>query len=152
MRPGMTDQLAGIRRILDEIIAPELRDGYPSQVLRGVVKNLAMLEGAWTRIAEFLEWDTAATASLLQEAKPYVDGELWHRITEVLDVAAHGSSSEDMERHDDELRELLVEAIRQLAERPEAAGVWQRIKEHLVERTHQYPFRMAIAAPTQAKR
>lgn len=147
----MTDQLSGIRRILDQIIAPELREGYPSQVLRGIVKNLAMLEGAWSRILPFLEWDTSATAALLEEAAPQVDGALGKRVTEAVGAELPSGSLEDLEQRNTELRGLLAEAIHQLAQRDETAGVRQRIKEHLVERTRRYPFRMAIAAPTSAK-
>lgn len=147
----MTDQLSGIRRILDQIIAPELREGYPSQVLRGIAKNLAMLEGAWSRILPFLEWDTTATAVLLEQAAPHVDDALAQRITEGVGQELPSGSLEDLEQRNTELRGLLAEAIHALAQREEAAAVRQRIKEHLVERTRRYPFRMAIAAPTSAK-
>ena len=150
MRPGMTDQLSGIRRILDEIIAPELREGYPSQVLRGIVKNLAMLEGAWSRILPFLEWDTTATAELLEEATPHLDAGLAQRISGTLAQDLPSGSLEDLEQRNTELRGLLAEAIHQLAQQDGGARV-QRIKEHLVQRTRRYPFRMAIAAPTSAK-
>lgn len=150
MRPGMTDQLSGIRRILDEIIAPELREGYPSQVLRGVVKNLAMLEGAWVRILPFLEWDIAATTALLQHAASHVDGELGGRITAMAGRELPSRSLDDLDHHSNELRGLLAEVIPQLAQHDDAAQL-QRIKEHLVERTGRYPFRMAIAAPTSVK-
>lgn len=151
MRPGMTDQLSGIRRILDEIIAPELREGYPSQVLRGVVKNLAMLEGAWVRILPFLEWDNAATAALLEGAVPHVEDALAERIREGLTQQSSSTSLEALEQRNVDLRGLLADAIHQLAHREEASGVQQRIKDHLMERTRSYPFRMAIAAPTSAK-
>ncbi len=151
MRPGMTDQLSGIRRILDEIIAPELREGYPSQVLRGIVKNLAMLEGAWVRILPFLEWDTTATAVLLDEARPQVDDDLAQRIADALGQELPSRSLQDLEQRNVELRGLLADAIHQLARREQGAGVHQRIKDHLLERTRRYPFRMAIAAPTSAK-
>lgn len=151
MRPGMTDQLSGIRRILDEIIAPELREGYPSQVLRGVVKNLAMLEGAWVRILPFLEWDTTGTAGLLTDAARHVDAGLAQRIGAAVVRELPSTSMEDLELRNVELRGLLAEAISQLAGDEQALEVRQRIKDHLLERTRRYPFRMAIAAPTSAK-
>jgi hypothetical protein len=147
----MTDQLTGIRRILEQIIAPELREGYPSQVLRGIVKNLAMLEGAWTRILPFLEWDTTATAALLDEAAPNLDGDLARRIGEKVRQELPSGSLEDLEQRNTELRGLLAEAIHQLAQQDGGAGL-ARIEEHLVERTRRYPFRMAVATPTGAKR
>jgi hypothetical protein len=151
MRPGMTDQLAGIRRILDEIIAPELREGYPSQVLRGIVKNLAMLEGAWVRILPFLEWDTEATVLLLEDAAPLVRGELREEIRAALQQGPSARSLEDLEERNTGLRSLLTAAIPQLAALEEGSEVLQRVKDHLLERTSRYPFRMAIAAPTSAK-
>jgi hypothetical protein len=147
----MTDQLSGIRRILDDIIAPELREGYPSQVLRGVVKNLAMLEGAWVHILPFLGWDTTATAALLEDAVPYVDDDLRQRITDAVKQELPSSSLEDLEQRNTELRGLLAETIHQVAQRDDASALRQRIKDHLVARTRRYPFRMAIAAPTSAK-
>jgi hypothetical protein len=147
----MTDQLSGIRRILDEIIAPELREGYPSQVLRGIVKNLAMLEGAWVHILPFLEWDTTATAALLHEAGSYVDSDMRQRIADAVKRELPSSSLEDLEQRNTELRGLLADSIHQLAQREDGAALLQRIKDHLVERTRRYPFRMAIAAPTSAK-
>ncbi len=152
MRPGMTDQLSGIRRILEEIIAPELREGYPSQVLRGVVKNLGMLEGAWVRILPFLEWDTPATASLLEEAAPHVDADLRQRITNALARDLAAGSLEELEERNTELRGLLADAVHQLAQQEDAAAVRGHIRDHFVERTRRYPFRMAIAAPTSAKK
>jgi hypothetical protein len=149
MRPGMNDQLAGVRRILEEIIAPELRPGYPSQVLRGVVKNLAMLEGAWASVAPFLEWDSEATASLLRDAAPHVDEELRRRIGETLEAGACDGSVEALEQRNETLRGLLAEAIPQLARHGDgAADAHERVKAHLRERTREYPFRMAVAAPT----
>jgi hypothetical protein len=151
VRPGMTDQLSGIRRILEEIIAPELREGYPSQVLRGIVKNLAMLEGAWVRILPFLEWDNPATAALLEEAAPHVDAGLRQRITESLVRGVHSGSLEELEQRNTELRGLLADAVHQLARQEDAAAVRRHIRDHFLERTRRYPFRMAIAAPTSAK-
>lgn len=150
MRPGMTDQLSGIRRILDEIIAPELREGYPSQVLRGVVKNLAMLEGAWGKILPFLEWDTSGTARLLEQAAPHLDAPLAGRVRDAVQRGLPSASLEDLERADTELRGLLVETIDALAQ-PDREDVRRAITAHLLERTRRYPFRMAIAAPTSDK-
>ena len=150
MRPGLTDQLAGIRRILDEIIAPELRPGYPSQVLRGIVKNLAMLEKAWPRVLPFLEWDTETTARLLADLAPFVDDALRSRIAEQVGRDTP-RTLEALERRDDELRGLLTEAIPRIEGRDDAADVRRRVTEHLVERMDRYPFHMAVAAPTKAK-
>jgi len=147
----MTDQLAGVRRILDEIIAPELREGYPSQILRGIIKNLEMLEGAWGCIVPFLEWDNDATASLLEDSAPLVSGDLREEIRVALGQGTSARSPEDLEAHNTCLRGLLAAAIPHMAGREDSFEVLRRIRDHLVERTSRYPFRMAIASPTRAK-
>ena len=152
MRPGVSDQLRGIRRILEDVIAPELRTGYPSQTLRGVVKNLAMLERAWSRVHPFLVWDTGETAKLLTEAVEFVDEGLSTRISRALsqEIADH-LSMEQLEERNALLRELLGEAIAGLADRPHTEELLSRIKDHFVERMDRYPFRMALARPTSDK-
>lgn len=150
MRPGVNDTLAGIRRILDDIIAPEVREGYPTQVLRGVVKNLAMLENAWGGVLPFLQWDNDATATLLPDVAEHVDAGLAFRIAHAAEHSTERLSATAMEERNTALRGLLAEAIPQLMRSDEAADVRRRITDHLVERMDRYPFRMAVAAPTRA--
>jgi len=147
----MSDQLAGIRRILEEIVAPELRPGYPTQMLRGVVKNLAMLESSWSSVLPFLQWDTEATAALLREAAPYVDEGLRARIAQAEQSEHEVLSVEVLDERNTELRGLLAEAIGQLMLREDASDLQARVKEHLVTRMSRYPFRMAVAAPTKKR-
>lgn len=150
MRPGVSDTLAGIRRILDDIIAPEVREGYPTQVLRGVVKNLAMLENAWVGVLPFLQWDNDATAALLDDAAEYVDAGLASRIAQSREHDTDLLSATAMEERNAALRGLLAEVIPQLMHRDHAADVQRRVTEHLIERMNRYPFSMAVAAPTRA--
>lgn len=152
MRPGMTDQLAGIRRILTDIIGPELREGYPSQVLRGVVKNLAMLEGAWPHITGFLEWDNAETATLLRQLQPEVPPSLARQITTALAQDLTDGSATSLEQQNDALRSLLSQAIDHLPAGSASADARRQITSHFMARSEQYPFRMAIATPTGTKR
>lgn len=148
----MADQLRGIRRILEDVIAPELRTGYPSQTLRGVVKNLTMLEQAWSRVHPFLLWDTGETAKLLAETVEFVDDGLSTRISEALSQeVADPLSMEQLEERNALLRELLGEAIAGLADRPHTEELMSNIRDHFVERMGRYPFRMALARPTSDK-
>lgn len=151
MRPDMTDQLAGVRRILNDIIAPELREGYPSQVLRGVVKNLMMLEGAWPKIISFLEWDIEQTEALLRGMAPFLDDSMKSRVLAALEGGLDERSPEELDRRNAEVRQVLADAIPQLLRREDASPVVAQVKEHLVQRMSQYPFRMAISTPTSAK-
>lgn len=151
MRPDMTDQLAGVRRILNDIIAPELREGYPSQVLRGVVKNLMMLESAWPKIISFLEWDIEQTEALLRGMAPFLDDSMKSRVLAALEGGLDERSPDELDRRNTEVRQVLADAIPQLLQREEAAPVVAQVKEHLVQRMSQYPFRMAISTPTSAK-
>ena len=100
---------------------------------------------------KFLDWDTAATAGLLEQAGDQVDADLAQRIAAALGQQNAARSLDELEARNGELRGLLVEVVSQLAGRPEAAGVQRTIRDHLLERTRRYPFRMAIAAPTSAK-
>lgn len=151
MRPDMTDQLAGVRRILTDIIAPELREGYPSQVLRGVVKNLTMLEAAWPKITSFLEWDIEQTEALLHEMTPFLADTTKSRVVDCLNGGSDVRSVEELDRRNAEVRQALADAIPQLLQRDDAAPVVARVKEHLMLRMSRYPFRMAISTPTSAK-
>jgi hypothetical protein len=68
MRPDLTEQLLGIRRVMAETIAPEVRDPYVEDVLAGILSTLDILADAWTEIPGFLRWDSEASAEILRLA------------------------------------------------------------------------------------
>jgi hypothetical protein len=75
MRPDLTEQLRGIRQVMAEAVAPEVRDPYVEDVLAGLLSTLDILADAWTEIPAFLRWDSEATSEVLRLAGYQVPAE-----------------------------------------------------------------------------
>src|SRR3954452_24227943 len=73
MRPDVSEQLDGLRGILERIVAPELHDPYPADILAGVCATLETLSSGWRRVPAFLQWDAEMTVALLREVLATVD-------------------------------------------------------------------------------
>jgi hypothetical protein len=138
--PTIDEQLREARRILEEVVAPEVHGDYPADTLRAVLSALQMLEGAWSEVLPFLHWDNQATAELLDAALDHGVGPLGDRIrtalarppADAIDVgAAH--------RRNLELRELLSELV-PTAFQWDTGAVDAGIVDHLRERARRYPF------------
>ncbi|HTJ63315.1 MAG TPA: hypothetical protein VL899_05850 [Alphaproteobacteria bacterium] len=69
MRPTITEQLDGLRRILAEVIAPEVAAPYPAEILGGVIGALDALRTNWARIPGYLEWEIRSIRTILAAAK-----------------------------------------------------------------------------------
>ena len=57
MRPNVSEQLSGMRRVLGDVIAPDLEGGYPRDILDGVMSTLDALAASWLEVPAFLRWD-----------------------------------------------------------------------------------------------
>lgn len=90
MQPDVADQLAGVARILRELVAPEVADAYTADILRGAVATLETLASGVDAVAPFVRWDIEATLALLASvgveppASPDEPGDpavlaTWHR-------------------------------------------------------------------------
>jgi hypothetical protein len=66
VRPSVSEQLVGIRQVLADVIAPQITDAYPADVLAGALDVLDMLAGRWADVPAFLAWDARATADVLR--------------------------------------------------------------------------------------
>jgi hypothetical protein len=145
VRPSISDQLRGSSRILAEVVAPGTTSPYAAEVLRGVIKNLQMLESAWPSVLPFILWDNAGTRTLLGEARGVVDLDLLSA------PEPHGEEIADfvaMEKLNLALREDLVRIVRALdPDQPQHARLEAKIAAHLRERVARYPLRMAVAMP-----
>ena len=84
VRPDVSEQLDGIRRILAQVIAPHVTDPYAASILRGLLDALGGLATGWSHVPLFLRWDTDGTAAVLNAARPYLDEGM---IAELNDVA-----------------------------------------------------------------
>ncbi|MCU1393973.1 MAG: hypothetical protein JWM34_2401 [Ilumatobacteraceae bacterium] len=56
MRPSISEQLDGIRRVLATVVAPQVDDAYARDVLAGAITTLETLTG-WHAVPSFLRWD-----------------------------------------------------------------------------------------------
>jgi hypothetical protein len=149
VRPTVSEQLAGVRRILADVIAPEVTGAYPVDMLRGVLANLEMLERSWMHIVPFLVWDNAGTERVLEHAAAVVDHETADRIraslvaapTDATDVAA-------LDEHNTVLRGLLAEIVPPLASGgARTADAYAELRAHLRERIGRFPLTMTAPMP-----
>ena len=69
MQPGVGEQLAGIRAVLERVVAPAVGDAYLAAQLRAVVEALAELEAQWSRALPLLMRENDELASLLDGAR-----------------------------------------------------------------------------------
>src|SRR4051812_47167288 len=82
MRPTVSEQLSGVRRVLQDVVAPELDGGYPLDILDGVMSTLDALAASWMDMPAFLRWDAEVMVALLDGHEvPTPSGD-------VLDIAA----------------------------------------------------------------
>lgn len=72
MRPTVEEQLRGMRRILDEVVAPQVSDAYAREQLGHVTTALDGLAARWDTVVPALRNENAALAELLRRLLPDV--------------------------------------------------------------------------------
>lgn len=145
MRPTVSEQLGGMRRILVDVVAPELAPGYASEILRGVIKNMRMLEKAVGRIDTFSAWEVQKLYGLLERASSIVDSKLKARIHSALNET-RAAAADSIDGRITTLRGLLAEAAPQIVATGDLA-VNALVFEYVSERADRYPFYIAIPTP-----
>jgi hypothetical protein len=153
MRPDVTEQLEGLRRILEEVVAPELHDPYPIDILAGVCATLETLSSGWREVPAFLQWDAEMSAALLRqvltsglELGDALDDELSAIVFEDPPDAANLTALE--ERHA-RIRQALANAIPLVMEHDELRELRTYLAAHLRERAERYPLK-AVWRPAGA--
>lgn len=68
MRPSVSEQLAGVRQVLADVVGPHVTDAYAADVLAGALATLDLLAESWAEVPRFLCWDSAATGHVLRLA------------------------------------------------------------------------------------
>jgi hypothetical protein len=146
MRPSIGEQLRGTRRILHDVVAPEVTDAYAAEVLRAALANLEMIERAWATVLPFLAWDNDALARLLARVAPLVDTDLAGRIARDCAVTPDPLDAEAQRIHNEALRAILADAVPGLADGGDrTAAVFAAVRSHLRERADRYPLTMAAS-------
>lgn len=149
MRPSVTDQLHELRRILSEVVGPELDEPYPADILAGACATLEALAAGWQRVPAFLQWDAAACRQLLARllaVDPELDPHLAARIRDALAENEPAPALLDLgalEEHHRRMRAALESAVPAIAARPETDAVRLALGGLLRERSARYPLTTA---------
>jgi hypothetical protein len=134
MRPTIDEQLHALRRILAEVIAPEVVAKYPSDILQGVIANVGELEANWSRWLRYLAWDNEQLAVLLGQAQPKVSADLASHITDALASAPDDAYDYGgMCSRNEALRAGVALVVRDARTDAALADDAQRIHRHLEE-------------------
>lgn len=142
MRPTVNEQLEGMCRILETVVAPDLATGHTLETLRSLIANMRMLGRAWHQLLPFLQWDNDAMLDLLKDARDSADAALRARIDEALAPRpADRADAFALEACNDALRALLCECLNGPDE------LTARIATHLSARSRRYPLRLTGAVP-----
>jgi len=145
VRPNVSEQLDGIRRVLTQVIAPHVTDPYAASILTGLVGALGSLAAGWSSVPQFLRWDADGSAAVLTGARPYLDEGLTAELDEVLDHAPDGDCDVlVLELHHRRLRALLERAVPVLLEQPTTRS---HLVGHLRARIERFP--LSMVPPTR---
>jgi hypothetical protein len=134
MRPTITEQLDGLRRILSEVVAPEVTAPYPAEILGSVIASLSALSANWSRIPDYLAWEIESIRSILTATG----------INPPSDIA-----SETLEERQIRMSGLLVAAQPAIAADPDSEA-YRLMIAFFRERAQKFPFAMA-ARPAAKK-
>jgi hypothetical protein len=146
VRPTVGEQLAGVARILAEVIAPMVQDPYPADVLGGLIATVHALAAAWTEVPGYLAWDAGEMAALLSALGNRLDAD--RRRTLAALAQDDGGDPFDIRALEDRhraLQALLADAL--AAGLP--AGDAARVAAHLRERAARYPVNAIQRMPGQ---
>jgi hypothetical protein len=140
VRPDISEQLDGIRRVLSQVIAPHVTDPYATSVLDGLLGALGSVAAGWAFVPPFLRWDADGTAAVLTAARPYLDDGLAAELDDVLGQAP-GADCDVLvlELHHRRLRALLERAVPVIVEQPTIRSL---LVGHLRARIERFPLSM----------
>jgi hypothetical protein len=153
VRPDVGEQLDGLRRILEEVVAPELHDPYPADILAGVCATLETLSSGWRAVPAFLQWDAEMSAALLRQvltSPVELDHALHEEIrTVVLEDPPDATDLTALEARHVRVRQALADAIQVIMEQDELRESRTYLAAHLRERAERYPLK-AVWRPAGA--
>ena len=146
VRPDVSEQLEGIRRILAQVIAPHVTDPYAASILRGLLDALGGLATGWSHVPLFLRWDIDGTAAVLNTARPYLDEGMIAELNDVLDHAPDDDTDVlGLESHQRSLRGLLERAVPAIVDHPDIRPL---LIDHFRARIARFP--LSMVPPTRS--
>lgn len=147
MRPTVSEQLRETRRIMNDVILPELPEGYSRQIFDKLMSNLLVVEHCWSRVVPFLKWDNDAARRTLEAVKDQVGPDLSGEIAALgSDDAGDADDVDLLQRGNARLQALVQRAVAECG----AAGR-NIIHDFLMGRTARYPMRPDVRALTNSR-
>jgi hypothetical protein len=146
MHPTVSQQLREVRRVLRDVVLPEVNGAYARETLSAALGTLGMLQGAWERVMPFLRWDNDQVVQILAAVAGDTPDELASRISTALAAGPPDPADFDATHERNlELRGLLAEAVPALTG---ADGTpTPALVTYVRERMARYPFSATVALP-----
>lgn len=137
MRPTVSEQLEGIRRVLGQVVAPHISDPYTANILEGLLAALGSLAVGWMHVPPFLRWDADGTVAVLTSARAFLD----EGMTVEFDVLLVDAPDDDsdvvaLEAHHRRVRNLLERAVPAIVEDPDSSAL---LVAHFRARIKRFP-------------
>ncbi|MDB5714846.1 MAG: hypothetical protein JWO15_2243 [Sphingomonadales bacterium] len=148
MRPTFNEQIDETCRLLEDIVMPAVTEGHPSEILRGLIGNLRMLNAAWPKLAPFLAWDNEKTGDLIRASVLTLD-ECQKQQIRAAGIAARSKDIAALTQANQKLRGLLCDILPDLAEDDPHMKL---IGAHLAARAMRYPMRSTLPTPKSPAR
>ena len=145
MRPDVSEQLDGLRAILERVVSPELKDPYPADILAGVCATLETLSAGWRRVPAFLQWDAEMSAALLREvlaSDVELDDALDAQVREVVFASPPDAANlPALEERHAQVRQALAAAMPVIMDAAQLRELRTYLAAHLRERADRYPLK-----------
>jgi hypothetical protein len=144
-RPTLSEQLTGLRHILEHAVAPDVQSEYAQETLLGVIRALEMLARRIGEVGPFLEWDNGETRALLRTiaARLPLDQPLEP------DAPITPGDLAALDAENERLRTMLATAIPALSADAGARDVHAAVVAHLRERIARYPYASTGTLPAR---
>jgi hypothetical protein len=146
VRPTLSEQLRGLRHILDHVVTPEVHGDYATDTLAGVSRALEMLALRAGEVGPFLEWDNHETRELLRTIATRGVA-LTQPIDPTTPIAA--SDLDALDAENERLRGILAALIPSLATDADAHDLHTAVVGHLRERVARYPYASTGTLPSR---
>ncbi|MEO5837317.1 MAG: hypothetical protein ABIQ73_29600 [Acidimicrobiales bacterium] len=144
MRPTLSEQLRGLRHILDHVVAPEVQGAYATDILLGVSRALEMLALRAGEVGPFLVWDNNETRELLRMIA--TSGAAVTEPIDPIEPIATGDV-DALDAENERLRGILAAVIPAIAADASTSELHGAVVVHLRERVARYPFASTATLP-----